>query len=341
MNIKEFLKLSSEKQKEYVLGLDTNEFNKFNAIVKKKNFKLAMILSSHIQSNKNMMNKLKNEEQKKIDIPNSLDIFSILDNPAQPRKFFTNDDIKEKMLSIKSRGLLTPITVYKNNKSEYVLIAGQLRLEAFKRLNQEEKSLNIKTEDMKYNNIEVYVKNNEDYNDDDFAVDSLSENIIRTDMNVIDTAKSIKKVFDAQNESLGEFSKKLGKSKFYISSYLAISNTDEEFLNYLSEKNFSSPTIIYLIIQMDKTIEEKKKILDKYINGDIKKNDLTLMRKEEGKVKSRISKKENIDILDNIFSFKKSFSVTKYKKLNEDKKLIVDKKLEEIKRLQEDINSFF
>ena len=53
-NINNFLNLNDLEQKDYILSLDTNEFIKINEIIKKKNFRLSMALSSHRQSNKNM-----------------------------------------------------------------------------------------------------------------------------------------------------------------------------------------------------------------------------------------------------------------------------------------------
>lgn len=340
MEVSNFLKLNDKEQKEYVVNLEVDDFNKFNALLKKKYFKLSMSLSSHRQSSKNMINKIK-EESSAGNNTNNIDIYIILANPVQPRKQFSDADIKEKMDSIKQRGLITPITVYKDKKGDYVLIAGQLRLEAFKRLNKEEKIANTKSEDMIFNKIDVYVKNDENYSEDDFAIDSLSENIIRTDMNVIDTANSIKKVFDAQDKSLSDFSRDLGKSKFYLSSYLAIANTDPILIEYISKKEITTPTIIYLIIQMNKSAEEKIKIIDKYLNGEVKKADLVEMRREEGAVKERNVKNEENPLFERVFTFKKSFNMTKYRKMDDINKTLINKKLEEIEKLQQEISTFF
>ena len=41
---------------------------------------------------------------------------------------------------------------------------------------------------------------------------------------------------------------------------MAIANTEKEFIDYILEKDIKQPTIIYLILQLDKSLEEKKKI---------------------------------------------------------------------------------
>ena len=331
--IENFLKMEIQTQKEYILQLDNTSFNNFIGLVKKKNFKLSMTLSSVRQSNKNMST---NNEQKDNNLHKTkIDIYKILDNPEQPRKRFTEEDIQEKINSIKARGLITPISVLKRN-NQYILIAGQMRLEAFKRLNKEEISLNSTS--MKYDEIDVFIKENVSYNNDDFAIDALIENINRTDMHVIDTALALKKAFDSQNESLRAFAKILGKSEFYLSSYLTIANKDDEFIEYIKTKDIKNPTIIYTIINLEKSIDEKKILLEKYISGDIKKIDLQNIKKEEKSLNIKKIENKDTTIVEKIFLFKKEFDIKKYKTLNEENKALIDSKLIEIEKLQQEIN---
>lgn len=332
-NINNFLNFNDLEQKDYILSLDTNEFIKINEIIKKKNFRLSMALSSHRQSNKNMAktNVINHEIQK-----TKIYINDILENPEQPRKYFTDNDINEKIESIKARGLITPITILKRN-NEYILIAGQIRLESFRRLHNEELKLNLKPDKYKYKYIDVFIKENENYKNSDFAIDSLIENINRTDMHVIDTALALKRAFDSQDLSLRNFSKILGKSEFYLSSYLTIANTDNELIEYIKKKDIKSPTIIYLIIQMNKSIEEKKKLVDMYLNGEIKKAELQEIKKIDNE-KNKIKKDIELTIFDNIFSFKKSFNMKSYKELDDENRAIIDIKLNEIKNLQDEIS---
>ena len=113
---------------------------------------------------------------------------------------------------------------------------------------------------MIYSKIDIFIKDDENYSNDDIAIDSLIENLNRTDMHVVDTAMAIKKILEKEKVSYTELSSMLGKSKFFISSYMAIANTEKEFIDYILEKDIKQPTIIYLILQLDKSLEEKKKI---------------------------------------------------------------------------------
>ena len=256
MELQAFLNLDEQFQKDYILKLDNNEFTEFIQNVKKKNLRLSMTLSSFRQSNKNINKK---DEENKLQSSSKVELYKIKDNPEQPRKIFTEVQVNEKMESIKSRGLITPITVLKKEDA-FILIAGQLRLEAFKKLNQEEKNNNIDSDKMVYSKIDIFIKDDENYSNDDIAIDSLIENLNRTDMHVVDTAMAIKKILEKEKVSYTELSSMLGKSKFFISSYMAIANTEKEFIDYILKKDIKQPTIIYLILQLDKSLEEKKKI---------------------------------------------------------------------------------
>lgn len=335
MEINEFLDLEENAQKDYVVKLSNEEFNSFIQNVKKKNLKLSMSLSSFRQSNKNMN---KNEEEKITE--NKLELYKIKNNPEQPRKIFSEEQVVEKMESIRNRGLITPITVFKKD-NEYILIAGQLRLEAFKRLNQEERINNIPSEKMLYSKIDVYIKENENYSNIDIAIDSLIENLNRADMNFVDTAMAIKRVLDEEKVTFEELGTSLGKSKFFVSSYNTIANADKDFLDYLREKEINQPTIVYKILQLNKSIDEKKKLVDLYINGELKKTQLQEMVKEqnESKPKEIVEKNKKSSIFEEVFSFKKFFNIKKFEKLDVKDKTLVEDKLNQIKKIQQDINN--
>jgi ParB family chromosome partitioning protein len=251
------------------------------------------------------------------------------------------------MESIRSRGLITPITVLKKEDA-FILIAGQLRLEAFKRLNQEEKNNNIDSDKMVYSKIDIFIKDNENYSNDDLAIDSLIENLNRTDMHVVDTAMALKKILEKEKVSYTELSSMLGKSKFFISSYMAIANTEKEFIEYILEKDIKQPTIIYLILQLNKSLEEKKKLVDMYLNGEIVKTQLQEMKNEQNRNQAseegrvvQIKNKPNTQnsFYKDIFSFKKRFDINKFEKLDTEDKLIVEEKLNQIKELQKQITN--
>ncbi|PHR71100.1 MAG: hypothetical protein COA66_10285 [Arcobacter sp.] len=339
-SIKEFIKLDDLTQKNYVINFEKEEQRVFLIDLKKKDMRLSLQLSSFIQSSKNMDN---TESVNKIITILETNISVLIDiikpNPNQPRKIITEPEITEKVKSIENRGLITPITVYKDEKGEYILISGQLRLKAYFRLHEKEKLDGVVEKDYKYQKIPVYIKEAVKYSKSDFEYDGLIENIIRTELHVVDAAISIKNVFENQDKSLNEFSQLLGKSSFYVSSYIKIAEAGESFLSFIREKDIQAPTIIYLIIRLDKTLDEKKALIEQYIAGDIKKSDLIKIKSIDSSTKeNKANVQEKVSLFDNVFSFKKIFTKKKYNSLDKKDKLVVDNKLNEIVELQKEIN---
>ena len=99
MELQAFLNLDEQAQKNYILKLDNNEFTEFIQNVKKKNLRLSMTLSSYRQSNKNINKK---DEENKLQSNSKVELYKIKDNPEQPRKIFTEEQVNEKMESIKT-----------------------------------------------------------------------------------------------------------------------------------------------------------------------------------------------------------------------------------------------
>ena len=126
-------------------------------------------------------------------------------NPNQPRTNFNHEILNELVQSIKSVGLIQPITVRKISKNEFQLISGERRLRAFKKLNL------IK--------IPAYIRN---VNDQQSLEMALIENIQRDDLDSIEIAISYKRLIDEINLTQDELGKKIGKKRSTISNYLRL-----------------------------------------------------------------------------------------------------------------------
>lgn len=126
-------------------------------------------------------------------------------NPNQPRTNFNDEILNELVQSIKSVGLIQPITVRKISKNEFQLISGERRLRAFKKLNL------IK--------IPAYIRN---VNDQQSLEMALIENIQRDDLDSIEIAISYKRLIDEINLTQDELGKKIGKKRSTISNYLRL-----------------------------------------------------------------------------------------------------------------------
>ncbi len=132
-------------------------------------------------------------------------IESIDVNPYQPRAKFDEDELKQLADSIKTYGLIQPVTVRPIENGKYQLISGERRLRAAKMAGLTE--------------IPAYVRTVDDVQSVQMA---LVENIQRTDLNAIEIALSYQMLIDECHLSQTEISEKLGKDISTVSNYLRL-----------------------------------------------------------------------------------------------------------------------
>jgi len=140
---------------------------------------------------------------------NYIDINNVQKNPFQPRTNITKKELDQLAESIKTYGLIQPITVRKKNNTEYELISGERRLRA---------SLLAGL-----NKIPVFVKEVE--NKHMLAV-ALVENIQRKDLDPIEIALSLENLIQNYNLTQESLSKKIGKNRSTISNYIRLLKLD-------------------------------------------------------------------------------------------------------------------
>ena len=127
-------------------------------------------------------------------------------NPYQPRKEFGKGDLKELSLSIKSKGVLQPLSVRTGENGRYDLIAGERRLRAARAAGLSE--------------VPVYVISAE--TDVEMMEIALIENIQREDLNTVEQAEAfalLHSKFDLKQE---EIAKRVGMSRPAVANYLRI-----------------------------------------------------------------------------------------------------------------------
>jgi len=134
-------------------------------------------------------------------------------NRFQPRRIFDDAALAELAESIKERGLLQPISVWKDhNDDHYELIAGERRLRASKLAGLAE--------------IDAIVKR--DLDDEQKLGLSLIENIQREDLNAVDTALAYRQLMDAFGVSQADLAKRVGKSRAAVSNTLRLLELDAD-----------------------------------------------------------------------------------------------------------------
>ncbi len=141
----------------------------------------------------------------KSDAGTLIKIDSIEENPGQPRSHFNQELLEELAISIKTYGLIQPVTVRPVANGKYQLISGERRLRASKLAGLTE--------------IPAYVRTVDEILSLQMA---LVENIQRENLNAIEEALSYRRLLDECNLSHEELSQKIGKERTTITNYLRL-----------------------------------------------------------------------------------------------------------------------
>lgn len=135
----------------------------------------------------------------------NLKIDRIVTNSNQPRKYFDNEKMSELKDSIKSSGLIQPITVRKISNGKYEIIAGERRYRACRELGME----NISAIEISAGDARGYEL-------------SVLENIQREDLNPIEEAESYLMLMEVYGYTQEKLSEKLGKTRSSLSNKMRI-----------------------------------------------------------------------------------------------------------------------
>jgi ParB family chromosome partitioning protein len=135
-----------------------------------------------------------------------LDINFIEVNPFQPRKDFDPVALEELSTSLKTYGLIQPITVRRMSENVYQLISGERRFRASRLAGLTE--------------VPAYIRVAE--NDQEMIEMALVENIQREDLNAMEVAFSYQRLIDECNLTHEVMSDRVGKKRSTVSNYLRL-----------------------------------------------------------------------------------------------------------------------
>ncbi len=203
------------------------------------------------------------EEKRVMEIP----IENIVPNPYQPRKVFSQSALEELSNSIKSYGILQPITVRQKSENEYELVAGERRYRAAKLAG--------------FTSIPAIINN---MSDEASAVLALLENLQREDLNFIEEALGYENLIKEHSFTQQQLAEKLGKNQSTIANKLRILRLPDDIKIRLVENNLTERHARALLkLPNEEMISE---VVDKII-----KQDLTV-KKTEKLIKDML---ENLD----------------------------------------------
>lgn len=134
-----------------------------------------------------------------------LNLTDIRPNPFQPRTEFNEEALSELATSIKSIGIVQPITVRAVEDGKYEIIAGERRFRATKLAG--------------LTTIPAYIRKTED---DSLLELALIENIQREDLNAIEVAISYQRLIDECRLTQDGLSERVGKKRATVANYLRL-----------------------------------------------------------------------------------------------------------------------
>lgn len=179
-----------------------------------------------------------------------VEVERIKPNPFQPRKSFDEDALRSLAESIRSYGVLQPLTVTRKEIErpeegiyvEYELIAGERRLRAAK-------LAGIAA-------VPVVIRNSEDSDRMKLEL-AIIENLQREDLNVVDRALAFERLVKEFGLKHIEVGKRVGKSREYVSNTLRILMLPQDMRDALGAGEISEGHTRPLLMLMDRPQEQK------------------------------------------------------------------------------------
>lgn len=148
-----------------------------------------------------------------------VELSSIVANPDQPRRNFNEEAMEELSDSIREHGVISPITLRKNDDGTYMIIAGERRFRA-------SKMAGLTT-------IPAYIRTAKDEEVMEWA---LIENIQREDLDAIEIALAYQRLMDDYQLTQERMSERVGKKRATIANYLRLLKLPAEIQIGIKEK---------------------------------------------------------------------------------------------------------
>jgi ParB family chromosome partitioning protein len=150
---------------------------------------------------------------------NEIELSKIETNPSQPRTVFEEDALEELAASIRSNGLITPITLREIRPDRYQIISGERRYRASQMAG--------------LTSIPAYIRKAKDENILEMA---LIENIQREDLNAIEISLAYQTLIDKYNLTQEQLSARIGKKRATIANFLRLLRLPAEVQIGLKDK---------------------------------------------------------------------------------------------------------
>ncbi|KAB3531877.1 ParB/RepB/Spo0J family partition protein [Alkaliphilus pronyensis] len=229
------------------------------------------------------------EEQKKNEKIQLIDINKIYPNIHQPRKDFDDEGLNELAESIKIHGIIQPIIVSKR-ESGYMIIAGERRWRAAKKIQLKELPSIIR-----------------DYQEEQLVKIALIENIQRQDLNSIEEALAYRQIINDYKVKQEQLADALGKSRPYIANTLRLLQLDDRVIEMIKSGKLSSGhgRTLLRVDEKDKQYRYAQKIVEEGLN--VRKTEELLASPQRPIGKSKKERKNDYVLMDLEDNLKKYF----------------------------------
>ncbi len=148
-----------------------------------------------------------------------IEVEKIFPNPDQPRQYFEDEALNELADSIRSIGLVQPITVKDMGNDSYMIISGERRWRASKLA--------------QVSSLPAYIVKADDEQVMEMA---LIENIQREDLNSIEIALAYKRLLEVEGATQESVAQKVGKKRTTVSNYIRLLRLPAEVQLGITEK---------------------------------------------------------------------------------------------------------
>lgn len=143
-------------------------------------------------------------------------------NPHQPRQEFDKEGLEQLAMSIKTHGIIQPLTLRRLSSDAYQLIAGERRLRAAKIAGLD--------------TIPAYIR----LADDQLMLEmALVENIQREDLNALEVAISMNRLIDECDLTHEDLSARVGKDRSTVTNYLRLLKLPPEIQDAVRKRSIS------------------------------------------------------------------------------------------------------
>ncbi|MCL2651062.1 MAG: ParB/RepB/Spo0J family partition protein [Candidatus Azobacteroides sp.] len=206
-----------------------------------------------------------------------IELSKIQRNPEQPRSIFDQEALEELAVSIKTHGLIQPITLREIAPEKYQIISGERRYRA-------SIIAGLTT-------LPAYIRKASDENVMEMA---LIENIQREDLNSIEIALGFQNLIESYKLTQDMLSERVGKKRATISNFLRLLKLPADIQLGLTDKKIDMGHAKALLSLEDPT--DQKRIYEQVLLGElsVRKTEELVRKAKDGPTETLVSKKKNI-----------------------------------------------